>query len=74
VEVKPGDRVILDVLKVTQADLAAGVHDVSPIFGGNRDQSPFPTHACPGTWAGMGVFLGILAGTLLDARNVNDTA
>ena len=74
VDIQPGDKIIVDVLKVTQADLAAGVLDVAPVFGGNRDVSPFPTHACPGIWAGMGVFLGILAGTLLEASDVNAVA
>lgn len=74
VNVQPGDRIIVDALKVTQADLAAGVLDVGTVFGGNRDVSPFPTHACPGIWAGMGVFLGVLAGTLLEATDVNAVA
>ncbi|MBI5256338.1 MAG: Dyp-type peroxidase [Burkholderiales bacterium] len=60
--VAAGDRVVLGLVSATQQQLAEGVADVSPVFGGNRTPgSAHPTHACPGYQAGMGILLGMLA-------------
>ncbi len=48
VQVHPGDKIYLSIVKATREDLQAGITDVRPLFGGNRSLSPHPTHACPG--------------------------
>ncbi|CAN5763862.1 hypothetical protein BH11PSE8_BH11PSE8_26460 [soil metagenome] len=67
VHVNPGDRVVVAIVSATHECLEQGSHDVYPVFGGNRSESPHPTHACPGYEAGMGVLLGILS-ALLEVR------
>jgi len=64
VHVKPGDRLFVNIDSATREDLGKNIADVSPVFGGDRSLNPHPTHACPGFWMGMGVLLGIIAGTL----------
>ena len=64
VQVHPGDKIYLSVVKATQEDLAAGITDVRPLFGGNRSLSPHPTHACPGFEMGFGILLGIVYGVV----------
>ena len=64
IDVEAGDRLFINLDSATKEDLAAGIADPYPIFGGNRRQNPHPTHACPGFQAGMGVLLGIVAGTM----------
>jgi hypothetical protein len=62
VQVHPGDKIYLSVVKATQEDLRAGITDVRPLFGGNRSLSPHPTHACPGFEMGFGILLGVVYG------------
>lgn len=64
VDVKQGDRLFINLDSATGEDLANGISDPMPIFGGDRSQNPHPTHACPGYNAAMGALMGILAGTL----------
>lgn len=64
IRVKTGTRVAVDIQSATLEDHDANIEDVTPIFGGDRRQTPHPTHACPGLWMGMGILLGIVAGTL----------
>lgn len=64
VHVNAGDKISISIESATQEDLANNIADVTPIFGGDRSQNPHPTHACPGFWMGMGVLLGIIAGTM----------
>jgi len=64
IQVRAGDRLFINIDSATRQDLAAGITDPIPIFGGDRSLAAHPTHACPGYLAGMGVLLGTLAGTL----------
>jgi hypothetical protein len=57
VEVNPGDMIHINIVQATQADQKAGNTDVFPIFGGNRNATPHPQHACPGQALAMGVML-----------------
>jgi hypothetical protein len=60
VQVRPGDKIYISILKATQEDLRAGITDVCPVFGGNRSATPHPIHACPGFEMAMGILLGII--------------
>ncbi len=71
IQVKAGDRLAVNIDSATREDLAAGIADAFPIFGGDRSQNPHPTHACPGYAAGMGVLLGVIAGTLEAVPNLS---
>ena len=62
--VKAGDRLSINIDSAMAEDLAAKNPDPYPVFGGDRGLAAHPTHACPGFWAGMGVLLGIVAGTM----------
>jgi hypothetical protein len=64
VQVHPGDKIYISILKATQEDLRAGVTDVCPVFGGNRSATPHPIHACPGFEMAMGILLGIIYGVV----------
>jgi hypothetical protein len=64
VQVRPGDKIYVNILQATQGDLRSGVTDVCPVFGGNRRASPHPTHACPGFEMAMGVLLGTIYGVV----------
>lgn len=64
VRVSAGDRVHVRIDSAMKEDLARGVRDVWPVFGGDRGSQPHPTHACPGAKMGMGVLLGIFAATM----------
>ena len=64
VEVRAGDKIYLSLVKAMQGDLRAGVTDVCPVFGGNRSQSPHPTHACPGFEMAFGILLGVVYGVV----------
>jgi Dyp-type peroxidase family len=55
----PEDKVVISIVSATQQDLTTHGHDISPIFGGDRDSASPPTHACPGYRAALGVLLGI---------------
>jgi cytochrome P450 len=63
--VKKGEKVVLSIVSATRGDLAAKTEDVFPVFGGDRRQTPHPTHACPGYAAAIGVLLGVLAGLMI---------
>ena len=64
VHVKAGDKVTFAIAEATRADLAAGVTDVTAIFGGDRSTTPHATHACPGYAMAMGVLLGAINAVL----------
>jgi hypothetical protein len=64
VDVKPGDKIYIDIGKAMAEDFGAGVVDPFPVFGGDRSKTPHPTHACPGHAAAMGVMLGTVNGIL----------
>jgi hypothetical protein len=63
-QVRKDDKLSINIATAMKEDLQAGVSDVTPVFGGNRDLTPHPTHACPGLWMGMGVMLGVVTGVL----------
>ena len=56
-----GDVVVVALVSAMHEGLAKNLHDVMPVFGGDRSKDPHPTHACPGYAAAMGVMLGVLA-------------
>ena len=60
IQVKTGDRVVVDIGVVTAADLARGKTDVFTIFGGDRNSLNPPTHACPGYEVAIALMLGTL--------------
>jgi hypothetical protein len=63
-QVRKGDRIHVDIASATRADRQAGIADPFPIFGGDRQTTPHPTHACPGYRAAIGVMLGVLNGVM----------
>lgn len=63
-DVKAGDHVIVDIAKVTAADLALDKTDVFTIFGGDRSAINHPTHACPGYEAAIAIMLGTINGLM----------
>jgi hypothetical protein len=73
VEIQAGDTVILGLVSAMQASVAAGVPDVTPVFGGARTkamQDPGdPIHACPARNMVMASVLGILS-ALLDSGRI----
>jgi cytochrome P450 len=69
VTVKQGDRIFIGIVSAMAEDVANGVTEVYPVFGGHRGKDPHPVHACPAYNAAMGVMLGALA-ALLDAARV----
>jgi len=64
VQVAPDDKMHISIVSATTEDLQAGITDVFPIFGGNRNATPHPTHACPGYHAAMGIMLGYINGLM----------
>lgn len=64
VAIRPGDKIVVAIVSATQQSLEEGSLGVCPVFGGDRRQSPHPTHACPGYEAAMGALLGILSALL----------
>lgn len=64
VEVKPGDKITIDLQTATRRDLHAGNTDVFPVFGGDRSTTPHPTHACPGYESAIGIMLGVINGMM----------
>lgn len=63
-DVKAGDHVIVDIAKVTAADLQRGKTDVLMIFGGDKTAASPPTHACPGYEAAIAIMLGTINGLM----------
>lgn len=63
-DVKTGDHVIVDIAKVTAADLENNKTDVFTIFGGDRSAKNHPTHACPGYEAAIAIMLGTINGLM----------
>lgn len=63
-DIKAGDHVIVDIAKVTAADLASDKTDVFTIFGGDRSAINHPTHACPGYEAAIAIMLGTINGLM----------
>ncbi len=49
------------VVGLVSAAAESGFNDVSPAFGGNYEDEPKATHACPGQKLGMGTLLGMIA-------------
>jgi hypothetical protein len=72
IKVGPDDLIVIGIVSATQEDLTSDPPDVFPIFGGNRNASSHPTHACPGYQMGMGVLLGTISG-LLEAGTLRPT-
>ena len=68
VAVMKGDRIFIGIVSAMAEDVANGVADVYPVFGGHRGKDPHPVHACPAYNAAMGVMLGALAALLDKAR------
>ena len=64
VEVDEGDRIVLSIASVVQELAEKKQDDVYPVFGGNREETNAPTHACPGYKMGLGATLGILTAVL----------
>ena len=62
--VRKGDQVVVDIDKVTGADLEKGTTDVLLVFGGDRSKRNHPTHACPGYEAAVAVMLGTINGLM----------
>lgn len=60
-DVHAGDLLVLALVSATQQGLEQGRRDVVPVFGGQRDIAPHPTHACPGYRAALGAMLGVLS-------------
>ncbi len=67
ITVKAGEVVALGIQAATLDAAANGDPDVYPIFGGNRDASAAPTHACPGYRMALGTLLGVCSGLLARA-------
>ena len=65
VDVHAGDVLVLALVSATQQGIEQGRRDAVPVFGGQRDVAPHPTHACPGYRAAMGAMLGF-ASALVD--------
>ena len=73
VAVTPDDTIVIGMVSATQQDLGTpSPVDICPVFGGNRDLTGHPQHACPGRKAGMGVLLGIFA-ALMEAGPLRPT-
>ena len=64
VHVSVGDKVVMGLVSATQQSLADGQNDQRLMFGGVRENTPHPTHACPGYWAGLEAMLGTLTAIL----------
>lgn len=66
--IRPGDKIVLALVSSTHSLLESGLPhhnaDVYLVFGGQRNPSGTPTHACPGYEAAFGAMLGILYGLL----------
>jgi hypothetical protein len=60
-DVEPGELVVLAFVSGTQQSLAEQQDDGRLMFGGVRQQSPHPTHACPGYFAAIAAMLGTLS-------------
>ncbi|SNS17999.1 Dyp-type peroxidase family [Sphingomonas laterariae] len=69
VAIKRDDLIVIGIVSATAEDMAAGGHDVYPVFGGNRHDTGHGTHACPAYAFAMGTMLGILA-ALFDAGRI----
>ncbi len=65
VHVAVGDKVVMGLVSATQQSLADGLDDKRLMFGGVREHTPHPTHACPGYWAGLEAMLGTLTAILV---------
>lgn len=67
VDVAQGEKVVLALVSGTQQSLADGEPDGRLMFGGIRRPAgePHPTHACPGSTAGIAAMLGALAALLV---------
>lgn len=65
VEVREGDKMIIGIVSAMAQDVASGVTDVYPVFGGRRRPAdaadPGPLHACPAYKFAMGTMLGMLS-------------
>ncbi|MFN7917305.1 MAG: hypothetical protein U0Q55_18315 [Vicinamibacterales bacterium] len=75
VQIEPDDVVVSSIVAITEPEEAAGGHDVTPVFGGDRRLPPGvsrPTHACPAINMGLGVMTGFLA-AVLDAGEIRTT-
>lgn len=64
VALAPGEIVVVANVSGTQQSLADGRPDHDLMFGGQRANSPHPTHACPGYDAAVASMLGSLSALL----------
>jgi hypothetical protein len=70
VAVSPGDRVVVSLASATLDRRQQGQPDAwALLFGGDRELSDYPVHACPGGKMAIGVLLGMLVGVLMQ-RNL----
>lgn len=74
VDVAAGDRIVLANVSGTQQSLADGQDDGRLMFGGVREDTPHPTHACPGYLAGIGAMLGTLTALLARPESMRQGA
>ncbi|MBC7481168.1 MAG: Dyp-type peroxidase [Rhizobacter sp.] len=73
VAVTPADTIVIGMVSATQQNLGSpSPVDICPVFGGDRDLTGHPQHACPGRKAGMGVLLGVFA-ALMEAGPLRPT-
>ena len=56
--VRRGEMIVVGLVS---AAAESDFSDLSPAFGGNYEDDPKPTHACPGQKLGMGTLLGMIA-------------
>lgn len=70
-DIAQGERIFISIVSALAEDAAAGITDVYPVFGGNRepkDGASPPMHACPAYKAAMGTMLGMLSALLESGR------
>lgn len=70
VDVVVGDKIVMAVVSGTQESLAEGHPDGRLMFGGEREKTPHPTHACPGYNAGVAAMLGTLTALISRPENL----
>lgn len=64
VKLKKGDLVVMAMVSGTHQSLVDGQDDGDLMFGGRREETPAPTHACPGRYAGLQAMRGVLLALL----------
>lgn len=69
-DIEVGDKIVMAVVSGTQESLAQGQPDGRLMFGGDREMTPHPTHACPGYHAGIAAMLGTLTALISRPENL----